>query len=119
MKIFLSILGGFLIFIGMGYLFENERDGLGILGTLIFAIPGVGILVYAGIVNDAKEAVQEKVKEIKKTEAELYTQISQELESGTIDKGLWTQAEGESGGGDEKKVKSIYIKLRYKQLSRE
>ena len=51
---------------------------------------------------------QEKVKEIKKTEAELYTQISQELESGTIDKGLWTQAEGESGGGDEKKVKSIY-----------
>ena len=50
----------------------------------------------SGLGKDAKQAVDEKVKEIKKTEEELFEQISNELENNQIDKGLWTKAEAES-----------------------
>ena len=106
-----------LISSGISFVLEDGEDG--ILPFLILVSFGAFLLIYSGVLNYARGAFQEKVKEIKKKESELYTHISKELDNGIVDKGLWTQAEGESGGGDEKKVKSIYIKLRYKQLSRE
>tara|TARA_Y100000748_G_C15130954_1_gene346120 strand:+ start:124 stop:477 length:354 start_codon:yes stop_codon:yes gene_type:complete len=64
-----------------------------------------------------KEQKNDSAKTLEANE-ELYEQISNELESNQIDKGLWTQAEAESDG-DEKKVRSVYIKLRYEKLTKD
>ena len=45
----------------------------------------------------------------------IYEQIHDELDGGVKQKGLWTRAIAESGG-DEKKSKSLYIKMRFKEL---
>ena len=90
-----------------------------VLGLLIWGGLGIAIILASGLGKDAKQAVDEKVKEIKKTEEELFEQISTELENNQINKGLWTKAEAESDGGDESKVRSIYIKLRHQKLTRE
>ena len=46
---------------------------------------------------------------------EIYEQIHDELDGGVKQKGLWTRAIAESGG-DENKSKSLYIKMRFKEL---
>jgi len=89
------------------------------LGLLIWGGLGIVVLFISGLGEDAKEAVDEKVKKIRQTEEELFEQIATELENNQIDKGLWTKAEAESEGGDENKVRSKYIKLRHQKLTRE
>ena len=89
------------------------------LGLLIWGGLGIVIIFISGLGEDAKEAVDEKVKKIRQTEEELFEQIATELENNQIDKGLWTKAEAESEGGDENKVRSKYIKLRHQKLTRE
>ncbi len=54
-----------------------------------------------------------------KSDEEIYEQINEELDEkisySRINKSVWTQAEG-LALGDEKKIRSIYIRLRFKQL---
>lgn len=54
-----------------------------------------------------------------KSDEEIYEQINEELDEKIsyprINKSVWTQAEG-LALGDEKKIRSIYIRLRFKQL---
>lgn len=50
-----------------------------------------------------------------KIENEIYTIIGEEIESGKIDKGLWTKCFAEVNG-EENKVKARYIKYRFEIL---
>lgn len=114
MKTTLIILG--VLFIIFGVLSQaNDFD----LGLLIWGGLGIVVLFISGLGEDVKQKVDEKVKEVKKTEEELFEQIATELENNQIDRGLWTKAEAESEGGDENKVRSKYIKLRHQKLTRE
>jgi hypothetical protein len=114
MKIPLIVIG--VIFVIFGVI--SVGNGF-TLGLLMWGGLGIIMILASGVGKDAKKAVDKKVVEIKKTEEELYGQISEELENNKIDKSLWTKAEAESDGGDDKKVKSIYIKLRYEKLTRD
>ena len=69
------------------------------------------------ILKEQKVDQNKNLVENKDSNQEVYEQISNELETNEIDKGLWTQAEAESGG-DENKIRSNYIKLRYKKLTK-
>ena len=114
MKTTLIILGVFCVISGVISLANGYLPGVLVWGGL-----GIAIILASGLPKDAKQAVDVKVKEINRTEEELFEQISTELENNQIDKGLWTKAEAESDGGDENKVRSIYIKLRHQKLTRE
>lgn len=48
-------------------------------------------------------------------EDRLYEQIAQELETDTVDKGLWTKSYAQAGG-DDKQTRVLYIKLRFARL---
>ncbi|SVC32335.1 uncharacterized protein METZ01_LOCUS285189, partial [marine metagenome] len=48
-------------------------------------------------------------------EEEIYELISEEIESNSTKKGLWTKAFSESEG-DEQKAKALYIKYRFDQI---
>jgi len=48
-------------------------------------------------------------------EERVYAEIAQELETGIVDKGLWTRLFAESGG-DDKQTKVLYIKQRSERL---
>jgi hypothetical protein len=113
MKTPLIVLGVTFIIFGVISAANDFESGLLVWGGL-----GIAVILASGLVKDAKQAVGEKVKEINKTEEELFEQISNELENNQINKGLWTKAEAESDG-DENKVRSIYIKLRHQKLTRE
>ena len=49
-------------------------------------------------------------------EEEIYELISEEIESNSTKKGLWTKAFSESEG-DEQKTRALYIKYRFDQLN--
>ena len=49
---------------------------------------------------------------------EIYEKIADELENNVKQKGLWTRAVAEANG-NENIVKSIYIKLRFKEIKDE
>ena len=49
-------------------------------------------------------------------EEEIYELISEEIESSSTKKGLWTKAFSESEG-DENKAKALYIKYRFDQMN--
>ena len=85
-----------------------------------FVIGGIGIcmIFFSGGYQVVKKEVDKKIDIIKDTEEGIYKQISDEIENDEIDKSLWTMAEAKSDGGDDKKIKSIYIKLRYKKLTK-
>ena len=83
-----------------------------------YGVPGIVLILFSGVGKFLKNKAVERDVQIKKTEEELYGQIYDEIENNQIDRSLWVKAEAESDGGDEKKVKSIYIKLRYKKLIR-
>ena len=44
-----------------------------------------------------------------------YAQIAQELETNTVDKGVWTKAYAQAGG-DDKQTRALYIKTRFDRL---
>lgn len=48
-------------------------------------------------------------------EDRIYTQIADELETGNLDRGMWTRLFAECGG-DEKQIKVLYIKQRAERL---
>mgnify|MGYP003386793277 CR=1 FL=1 len=48
-------------------------------------------------------------------EDQLYEQIAQELETNTLDKGLWTKAYAQAGG-DDQQTRVLYIKARFSRL---
>lgn len=48
-------------------------------------------------------------------EERLYEQIAQEIETNTVDKGIWTKAFAQSGG-DDKLTRVAYIKARFEKL---
>lgn len=48
-------------------------------------------------------------------EDRLYEQIAQELETNTVDKGLWTKAYAQAGG-DDQQTRVLYIKARFARL---
>tara|TARA_B110000908_G_C10184166_1_gene417166 strand:+ start:210 stop:473 length:264 start_codon:yes stop_codon:yes gene_type:complete len=55
---------------------------------------------------------------IGKSDEEIYEEINRELDENylaPINKSVWTQAEG-LAMGDDKKIRSIYIRLRFQQL---
>ncbi len=60
----------------------------------------------------AIESSQQSMPEI---EDRLYEQIAQEIETNTVDKGIWTRLFAECGG-DEKQIKVLYIKQRVEKL---
>ena len=51
----------------------------------------------------------------KMLEEEIYRLIAEEIETGSINKGLWTKAFSEADGEDNK-TKALYIKYRFDQL---
>ena len=69
------------------------------------------------ILKEQKVDQNEDIEASKDANQKVYEQISNELENNDIDKGLWTQAEAESGG-DDNKTRSNYIKLRYEKLTK-
>ena len=69
------------------------------------------------ILKEQKVDQNEDIEASKDANQKVYEQISNELETNDIDKGLWTQAEAESGG-DDNKTRSNYIKLRYEKLTK-
>ncbi len=60
----------------------------------------------------ASESSQQSIDEI---EDRLYAQIAHEVETNTVDKGIWTKAFAQTGG-DEKQTHVIYIKTRFERL---
>ena len=48
-------------------------------------------------------------------EERLYEQIAQELDTNTVDKGLWTKAYAQTGG-DDQQTRILYIKARFARL---
>lgn len=58
------------------------------------------------------ESSQQPMQEI---EDRLYEQIAQEIETNTVDKGIWTKAFAQSGG-DDKLTRVAYIKARFEKL---
>ena len=48
-------------------------------------------------------------------EDRLYEQIAQEMETNSVDKGLWTKAYAQAGG-DDKQTRVLYIKTRFARL---
>ena len=60
----------------------------------------------------APEPGQPSVQEL---EDRLYEQIAQELETNTVDKGVWTKAYAQSGG-DDKQARVLYIQTRFARL---
>lgn len=66
----------------------------------------------------APSKYEEEQKDSQFNENEIYEQISNELDAGTHQKGLWTKAIAEAEG-NESKVKAIYIKLRFNQIKEE
>lgn len=60
----------------------------------------------------AIESSQQSMQEI---EDRLYEQIAQEIETNTVDKGIWTKAFSQTGG-DDKQTRVLYIKARFDRL---
>lgn len=60
----------------------------------------------------AVESSQQSMEEI---EDRLYEQIAQEIETNTVDKGIWTKAFAQTGG-DDKQTRVLYIKARFDRL---
>jgi hypothetical protein len=58
------------------------------------------------------EPSQQSIDEI---EDRLYVQIAHEVETNTVDKGIWTKAYAQTDG-DEKQTRVIYIKTRFERL---
>ncbi len=58
------------------------------------------------------EPSQQSIDEI---EDRLYAQIAHEVESNTVDKGIWTKAYAQTGG-DDKQTRVSYIKTRFERL---
>ena len=54
----------------------------------------------------------------KEQEEKLYTLISEEIEKGDVDKGLWTKAVSLSEN-DNKRIESEYIKLRFSKYKKQ
>ena len=81
---------------------------------LLIIILGGAFLLFSFSKKKIEKTITEKRKVIEKG-PDIYQIIAVELEKDEIDKGLWTQAEEQSNGNPDK-VKSIYIKLRRKQL---
>ncbi len=77
-------------------------------------ILGGAFLLFSFSRKKIETTIAEK-KKVTEKGPDVYQIIAEELEQDDIDKGLWTQAEAESDG-NHNKVKSIYIKLRHKQL---
>lgn len=66
-------------------------------------------IVYPSIEPDSS---QPSVQEL---EDRLYEQIAQELESNTVDKGVWTKVYAQAGG-DDKQTRALYIQTRFDRL---
>ena len=77
-------------------------------------ILGGAFLLFSFSRKKIETTIAEK-KKVTEKGPDVYQIIAEELEQDDIDKGLWTQAEAMSDGNHDK-VKSIYIKLRHKQL---
>jgi len=92
----------------------KSPDELIIVVILWIIILGGAFLLFSFSKKKIETTVAEKKKLNEKGE-DLYQVIARELEKDEIDKGLWTQAEAQSDGNPDR-VKSIYIKLRHKQL---
>ena len=52
---------------------------------------------------------------LQELEDRCYAQIAQELETNTVDKGVWTKAYAQAGG-DDKQTRALYIKTRFDRL---
>lgn len=50
-------------------------------------------------------------------EEEIYERISKEMESNSLDKGIWTKAFA-MAGGDDRKARATYINLRFAKLQK-
>lgn len=67
-------------------------------------------------INSVSDNYEEHVAEI--DEDGIYGQIAEELDGGNLNKATWTKAYAASDG-DEKRTRSLYINLRFKQLGDE
>jgi hypothetical protein len=73
---------------------------------------------FVFILNLVRDRFVHHRSKTQKLEEKYYQEIADELESGRIDKALWTKATALSGG-NENETKSVYIKLRVKKLKKE
>lgn len=63
-------------------------------------------------------AIESSQQSMQVIEDRLYEQIAQEIETNTVDKGIWTRLFAECGG-DERQIKVLYIKQRAERLRSE
>ena len=99
----------------------------GIFGGGIYLILGIWDLIKKEfpknlIINtrtSTKENITPRIDGDRQTdnlyENEIYEQIYNEIEAGLQQKGLWARAIAEADG-NESKIKSIYIKLRFNEI---
>lgn len=106
-----------------------------IVGVFLPIVFGIGMLIWLGTkkaftVVSNSDSVRGTGRLVRKTasvvterlstpdyNAQTYAQALQEIEAGTVDRGLWARALV-SANGDESKARAAYIKYRVKDLAR-
>lgn len=73
------------------------------------------VVEAAKAIDEIQETAAENRKDRREDENQDYALAMQEIQEGTPDPGLWARAYAESGG-DEKKQRVVYLKLRVEQL---
>jgi hypothetical protein len=61
------------------------------------------------------QSTTHEISEMESIEDRIYTQVGEELESGSTDKGIWTKAFAQAGG-DDKNTRVLYIQARVAKL---
>jgi hypothetical protein len=95
--------------------FNNDSTGtcekatpLGASKTISFTQPTANPIVLSIPAEPSQNTIEAH-------EERLYEQIAQELDTNTLDKGLWTKAYAQAGG-DDQQTRVLYIKARFARL---
>ena len=95
---------------------DDEPDGAqlsyGTKVAIALIVPLVLILGFGMVTRSRRPAVAPPAPD-----DQTYARVAEEMESGQIDKGLWTRLFAENDG-DEPKTRAAYIRHRVQQLSR-
>ncbi|MCR4277564.1 MAG: multidrug resistance efflux transporter family protein [Candidatus Berkelbacteria bacterium] len=73
--------------------------------------------IISSALGTAKDVRDQVTSRLDEHDSHLYGKAEEELQSGSVDKGLWAHALVKSDGNEEKR-KAEYLKLRAKQLKR-
>ena len=96
--------------------FNDDSPGTRVQAALPGASKGMSSThPTANPIGHVSSSAEPSPTAIETHEDRLYEQIAQELESNTVDKGLWTKAYAQAGG-DDKQTRALYIKARFARL---